>query len=148
MATITTVTEGGGSPLAIGSQPIYTQRVVDFSKLQNGKGLNAADILQLWNVDAGVIITKVWSKILTPEGGTLTFDIGVTGDDPNGFNDAVNGNASANTVEFSVAGTDAYIVNNGGRHFDTDDTIDIVLDDAAATAKILFTLEGLNFLAV
>jgi hypothetical protein len=94
--------------------------------------VSAADVVQALKVGIGMLITGVWVKITTAEGGTSTNDIG-DGDDPNGFDDAVNFNAAANTVTSDIKGTDAYA---GGKYYAAADTIDIVPDNDLDTAVI------------
>lgn len=110
--------------------------VIDFSVNNAASG----DVIQAYKVLKGFVCTLVRCMVIVAEGGTLTFDIG-DGDDPNGYDDAVNGNGSAGAMTIGVAGTDAYLTANGKR-YTADDTIDLTLDNAADAAKIALTIEG------
>lgn len=110
--------------------------MVDFS-VNNAA---SSDVVQVYNVPAGMVVTLVRVLVVVAEGGTLTFDVG-DGDDPNGYDDAVNGNATAGTMTIGVTGTDAYLTANGKR-YTAADTIDLTLDNAADAAKIAVTVEG------
>ena len=94
--------------------------------------VDASDVVQALKVGVGMLVTDVWVKVDTAEGGTSTNDIG-DGTDPNGFDDAVNFNAAAGTVTKSLEATDAYGV---GRYYGAADTIDIVPDNDLDTAVV------------
>lgn len=136
MATLDLATVPAIQPM-MNYAKVAIQKLIDFS-VNNAA---ASDVVQVFNVKEGMVITNVKCIVIVAEGGTFTFDIGVTGDDPNGFDDAVNGNATAGTITDSASGTDAYATANG-KYFNADDTIDIVLDHAADAAKLLFIAEG------
>jgi len=102
--------------------------VIDFGSQNEVSG----DTIQALNIKAGTYVEKVCTRIITAEGGTLTFDIG-DATDPNGWNDAVDGNAAATTVTKTLEATDPY---GAGKYYAADDTIDILLDNDADTAVI------------
>ena len=69
--------------------------------------LTSADILEVIKVPAKTLVTHVALEVTTAEGGTLTVDVG-DGDNPDGYLDGVNANATA--AYLTVAGTDAFEV--------------------------------------
>ena len=95
--------------------------------------LGAADILEVIKVPAKTLVTHVALEVTTAEGGTLTLDVG-DGDNPDGYLDGVNGNATA--AYLTVAGTDAF---EAGKYYTAADTIDIVLNNAADAAVMTLT---------
>jgi hypothetical protein len=72
-------------------------------------------------------------NVTTAEGGTLTVDVG-DGDNPDGYLDGVNGNATA--AYLTVAGTDAF---EAGKYYTAADTIDVTTVNAADTAVMKLT---------
>jgi hypothetical protein len=133
MATVTTFLTGEQSVEheILNGYSGSIKNTLDFSSTN----VSASDVVQALKVGAGMLITGVWVKITTAEGGTSTNDIG-DGDDPNGFDDAVDFNASADTVTSDIKGTDAYA---GGKYYAAADTIDIVPDNDLDTAVIEIT---------
>tara|TARA_B100001287_G_scaffold263839_1_gene255087 strand:- start:58 stop:513 length:456 start_codon:yes stop_codon:yes gene_type:complete len=95
--------------------------------------LTSADILEVIKVPAQTLVTHVALEVTTAEGGTLTVDVG-DGDNPDGYIDGVNANATA--AYLTVAGTDAY---EAGKFYTAADTIDIVLNNAADAAVMKLT---------
>ena len=95
--------------------------------------LGASDILEVIKVPAKTLVTHVALEVTTAEGGTLTLDVG-DGDNPDGYLDGVNGNATAAYI--SVAGTDAF---EQGKYYTAADTIDVVTVNAADTAVMKLT---------
>ena len=95
--------------------------------------LTSADILEVIRVPANTLVTNVALNVTTAEGGTLTVDVG-DGDNPDGYLDGVNGNATA--AYLTVAGTDAF---EAGKYYTAADTIDIVLNNAADAAVMTLT---------
>ncbi len=95
--------------------------------------LTSADILEVIKVPAQTLVTHVALEVTTAEGGTLTVDVG-DGDNPDGYIDGVNANATA--AYLTVAGTDAY---EAGKFYTAADTIDIVLNNAADAAVMTLT---------
>ena len=95
--------------------------------------LTSADILEVIQVPAQTLVTHVALEVTTAEGGTLTVDVG-DGDNPDGYIDGVNANATA--AYLTVAGTDAY---EAGKFYTAADTIDIVLNNAADAAVMKLT---------
>ena len=95
--------------------------------------LAGTDILEVIRVPANTLVTNVALNVTTAEGGTLTVDVG-DGDNPDGYLDGVNGNATA--AYLTVAGTDAF---EAGKYYTAADTIDIVLNNAADAAVMTLT---------
>ena len=95
--------------------------------------LTSADVLEVIRVPANTLVTNVALNVTTAEGGTLTVDVG-DGDNPDGYLDGVNANATA--AYLTVAGTDAF---EAGKYYTAADTIDIVLNNAADAAVMTLT---------
>ena len=95
--------------------------------------LAAGDVLEVIKVPTNTLVTHVALNVTTAEGGTLTVDVG-DGDNPDGYLDGVNANATA--AYLTVAGTDAF---EAGKFYTAADTIDIVTVNAADTAVMTLT---------
>ena len=95
--------------------------------------LTSADILEVIKVPAQTLVTHVALEVTTAEGGTLTVDVG-DGDNPDGYLDGVNANATA--AYLTVAGTDAF---EAGKYYTAADTIDVTTVNAADTAVMKLT---------
>lgn len=95
--------------------------------------LTAGDVLEVIRVPANTLVTNVALNVTTAEGGTLTIDVG-DGDNPDGYLDGVNANATA--AYLTVAGTDAF---EAGKFYTAADTIDVVTVNAADTAVMTLT---------
>lgn len=95
--------------------------------------LTATDVLEVIKVPANTLVTNVALNVTTAEGGTLTIDVG-DGDDPDGFLDGVNANATA--AYLPVAGTAAY---EQGKYYTAADTIDVTTVNAADAAVMTLT---------
>jgi len=136
MATVTTFMTGEETLQRLGGEVVLAKQELDFS----ATNVSASDVVQALNIPAGAFVTAVWVYINTAEGGTSTNDIG-DGSDPNGWDDAVNFNATAGTVTRTTQGTDAYAV---GKYYSAADTIDIVpsadLDTAVVTVMAMYSM--------
>jgi len=95
--------------------------------------LAGGDILEVIRVPANTLVTNVALNVTTAEGGTLTIDVG-DGDNPDGYLDGVNGNATA--AYLTVAGTDAF---EAGKFYTAADTIDVKINNAADAAVMTLT---------
>ena len=95
--------------------------------------LTATDVLEVIKVPANTLVTNVALNVTTAEGGTLTIDVG-DGDDPDGFLDGVDANATAAYIP--VAGTAAY---EQGKYYTAADTIDVTTVNAADAAVMTLT---------
>ena len=89
--------------------------------------------MEVIKVPANTLVTNVALNVTTAEGGTLTIDVG-DGDDPDGFLDGVNANATA--AYLPVAGTAAY---EQGKYYTAADTIDVTTVNAADAAVMTLT---------
>jgi len=132
MAIVTTHTTG---------QPTIDQDHIRMMKVDNfidfdTYNADAADVIELVKIPAGAIVTNVKVRFVTAEDSTCTGDIG-DGDDPNGYNDAIDLESAAGTMLNTVA-ADAYSV---GRYYAAADTIDLTLDDAADTCQLYVVAE-------
>ncbi|MCK5612991.1 hypothetical protein KAR91_64550 [Candidatus Pacearchaeota archaeon] len=123
MATVTTFLSRQVEKNFLNGQAVYSENTLDFSAIN----ASSADVVQALKIPAGALVEAVWCYIGTAEGGTMTFDIG-DADDPNGYDDAVDGNATAGTMTRSLEATDALGV---GKYYSSADTIDITLDNDA-----------------
>jgi len=133
MATVTSFITGQQEHEIIKGYSGYIQNTLSFANTN----ADAADVVQALKVGIGMVVTKVTLKIDTAEGGTSTNDIG-DGDDPNGYDDAVDFNAAANTITRSLEATDALGV---GKYYAAADTIDITLDNDLNTAVVTIIAE-------
>lgn len=112
---------------------IYEEVVVDFSK----QSCASADVINLFNVQAGCRVLKVLYHVDTAEGATLTGTIG-DGDSVARYEASANLNsAGSGQLLGTLEATDSSGV---GFKYAAADTIDLVLANAAATAKVTFIL--------
>ena len=130
----------GAAHVAAGINRVSSVTVdLDFAAITTARAaagltaLGASDILEVIKVPAQTLVTHVALEVTTAEGGTLTLDVG-DGDNPDGYLDGVNGNATAAYI--SVAGTDAF---EQGKYYTAADTIDVVTVNAADTAVMKLT---------
>ncbi len=115
----------------------YGQELVDdngnvLSLPSTGFSNTNSDILRVFKVPVGTLITVCGALVVTVEGGAATFDFG-DGDDPNGFLAAVNLNSAVSELT-QVA--DGYGPDNvSGVLYDAEDSLDITWGtDATAVA--------------
>jgi hypothetical protein len=130
----------GAAHVAKGINKVSTISVtLDFAAITTARAaagltaLAATDVLEVIRVPANTYVTNVALNVTTAEGGTLTVDVG-DGDNPDGYLDGVNANATA--AYLTVAGTDAY---ESGKFYTAADTIDVVTVNAADTAVMTLT---------
>ena len=130
----------GAAHVAKGINKVPTISVkLDFAAITTARAaagltaLAATDVLEVIRVPANTYVTNVALNVTTAEGGTLTVDVG-DGDNPDGYLDGVNANATA--AYLTVAGTDAY---ESGKFYTAADTIDVVTVNAADTAVMTLT---------
>lgn len=132
---------------------IYSKsKVIDFAECAalKGSALAQNDVIEAIPAKAGEVCIGIYYKILVADAGASTADIGVTGDDPDGFFNAAALNATAGTTAFSSG---AYTLNTtgpvliGGKSFATADTIDLVIDSATAptTGRLELVALFINF---
>ncbi len=135
MATYDLTVGGSTGAAAHLSGRIFTQSIeIDFNETNR----SATDVLNLFDIAAGSQVLFVAWEVLTAEGATLTFDIGDTSD-PNGFISGANGNAigrGANTLTMTEGAPNTVAAYSGGKFYTAAGTIDLVLGNNAANAKI------------
>ena len=115
----------------VGGGNFKATNTIDFTAAQaantaaGGGTFAADDIIQCLTIPAGTQVRNVWVKIVTAGSATgLEGDFGVVSPgDPNGFDDAVDLTAAANTVTYGVGGTDA-LVTAGGVFYSSAGTLD------------------------
>ena len=116
----------------LGGEVVVAQKEINFATLLGA----VADVIEIMTIPAGAFVTNVWSYINTAEGGVATGDVG-DGTDPNGYNDALDLNAAAGTVEKCLE-ADALSV---GKYYAAEDTIDLTLDHECDTGIVTFIVE-------
>ena len=121
-------TTGTQEVVELGNRVMKAQNTVSFAA---HNCTAAGGVCEVLSIPAGAVVTNFYCIISTAEGGTATADFG-DGDDPNGYDDAVNLNAAAGTMTTSVV-ADAY---GYGRYYSAADTIDISLDNDCDAAII------------
>jgi hypothetical protein len=130
----------GAAHVAAGINRVSSVTVdLDFAAITTARAaagltaLAATDVLEVIKVPAKTLVTNVVLEVTTAEGGTLTIDVG-DGDDPDGYLDGVNGNATAAYIP--VAGTAAF---EQGKYYTAADTIDVTTVNAADAAVMKLT---------
>jgi hypothetical protein len=130
----------GAAHVAAGINRVSSVTVdLDFAAITTARAaagltaLAATDVLEVIKVPAQTLVTNVVLEVTTAEGGTLTIDVG-DGDDPDGYLDGVNGNATAAYIP--VAGTAAF---EQGKYYTAADTIDVTTVNAADAAVMKLT---------
>ena len=126
MVIVSSFVTNDPSPQRLGGEPILIHKTLDF----NATNASANDVIEALKILSGTFVHSVHTRVSTVESDTMTLDAG-DGDDPNGYDDAVDGNSAPSNGAcsgISTIGTDAYAV---GKKYTADDTIDIVLDNDA-----------------
>ncbi len=146
MATVDLTVGGTSGAPAHNSGRLFTDfRELNFATTNRSSG----DILQLFDIPAGAFVQFVAYQVVTAEGGTLTFDIGDTAVDADGFIDGANGNSTGYgcSAPFTLAeATPNTIVGYGnGKLFTSTDTIDMLLNNDADAAVIRVWCVWLDF---
>jgi hypothetical protein len=109
------------------------KNTIDFSEVNSG----ASDVVQVLAVPAGTMVVDVITKVVTPEGGTLTATVG-DGSGASSWDGAVDLNAVAGTYTQSAAGTDAYATTAAkGKIYSSADTIDLTMSANAGDTAVL-----------
>ena len=121
MATISTLKQGPG--MFIPGLFQVLSNIIDCSVVN----LTASDVIQALDIPEGTFVSHVAIDVMTAEGAAGVVDVG-DGDDPDGWDEDVDINATGKTV-----GDGAYA---GGKWYAADDTIDIIPDIDLDTAKI------------
>lgn len=102
--------------------------------------LTSGDVLQVLRIPAKTQVLAVGADVTKAEGGTLTIDVG-DGTDTDGYLDGVNANTVAGyscTQVTVVEGTPNTLSPSMpfGKYYGAEDTIDVVLNNAADLAVI------------
>lgn len=142
MATVD-LTVGGTTKLASANAGKMTmlQKTLDFAETNRSSG----DVLQLFDIPAGTLVSHVEANVITAEGATCTADLGLTGVDVDGFLDGLNLNSAARSCSAPPALVEgapnalnpAYGL---GKFFATTDTIDLLLNNNASAAKVTISV--------
>jgi len=146
MATVDLTVGGTSGSLAANSGRVFTDmRELNFATTNRSSG----DILQLFDMPAGAFVQFVAYQVVTAEGGTLTFDIGLTGVDADGFIDGANGNSTGYGCSAPFSLTEAApntITGYGAGHlFTATDTIDLLLNNDADAAVVRVWVVWMDF---
>jgi hypothetical protein len=138
MATITNFLNGmttarAGFPANGLNKMFVLRNQLDFSDVP----VAAADVVQALVIPANTMVIDVLTRVVTAEGAACTADVG-DGTDPNGFDDAIDLNATAGITTQSAAGTDAYATTaSKGKVYTAADTLDLTMDHATDAAVLL-----------
>jgi hypothetical protein len=128
-------TVGGPGPAAEGFAPRRIVRYrLDMRKVLPGNG----DTIKAFNVSAGTLARFIGINVLQAEGATLTVDIG-DGDTANGYaNDLTLNTAGFAVPAFTLTeGTPNTVAGFGaGKLYTVDDTIDLLVNQAAADTAV------------
>lgn len=125
MAIITTFKETmlrGGFP-GIGMKGGIIENTLDLAETNAA----SADVIEIFSLPAGTLVSYVGSEVLTIEDSTFTFEVG-DGTDPNGWLAGINGETLGHTL-----GAGAFV---NGKLYAVADTIDMTLNDAVDAAII------------
>ena len=120
----------------------YKRKVIDFVECTalKGSALAQNDVIEAIPLEAGEILVGGFAKIITAGTGSTTAQIGITGDDADGFIASVALDGTAGTVTaangaylFTQSETTPYAVTwVGGKAIATDDTLDLLLNATTA----------------
>lgn len=120
----------------------YKRKVIDFVECTALKGAALAqnDVIEAIPLEAGEILVGGFAKIITAGTGSTTAQIGITGDDADGFIASVALDGTAGTVTaangaylFTQSGSTPFAVTwVGGKAIATDDTLDLLLNATTA----------------
>ena len=132
MATIATFLRGAANQALkhIGGHKVVAENILDFADVN----VASADVVQVLKIPVGAVVTAVRTRVLTAEGGVVTFDVG-DAVDPNGWVAAANGNAAANVIIGGGA------LAASGWQYDVADTLDLIPSADLDTAKIHISAE-------
>jgi len=116
---------GGGVPFKGAGRLFVLENTVDIDDLVANSAFVSADVIQAIPVSDGMRVMGTELEMVTPsdDGTGVTADIG-DGDDPNGFDAAVDLKGVAGTITATAIGTDAY--GASGKRYAAADTIDVI----------------------
>ncbi len=106
---------------------------IDTSEVADGTSYTGAggDIIECLTVPADTLVTHLVVEVTTAQTAstdTVTFDVGITGGDVDGFLDGGNAEATGVTV-----GAGAHINAECGKYFASEDTIDMLIINSGST---------------
>lgn len=127
MSHSTIFVDGKQAVQDLGHRLVKLENTLDFAV----HNISSGYVCQALKVPKGMVIVDQGTKVIRAEGSVASCDIGDSAD-PNGYDDAVDLNASAYLR--TVNGTDAYAK---GREYTADDTIDLEVHGDLVAAKIL-----------
>jgi hypothetical protein len=116
---ITFFTDNKPSTRLIGTQLVYTENVIDFTKIV----ATTEDSVSAIPIPKGAIVSRVGAVLLEPGSSSSVIEVG-DGTDPNGWAAAgltLNGSVNSNVISTPA---DAYGA-LGGKLYVSDDTIDL-----------------------
>lgn len=122
----------------------YKRKVIDFVECTalKGSALAQNDVIEAIPLGAGEILVGGFAKIITAGTASTTAQVGITGDDADGFIASVALDGSAGTVTaangaylLTQSGTTPFAVTwTGSKAIATDDTLDLLLNASTAVA--------------
>lgn len=132
MSTITTFVENESPARQLGGVCFRKEVLLDFS----ATNVSAADVVQAVKIPQYALVTKVWTVVKTAEGATCTATVGDA--TANGWDAAVDLNAAAGTVTYSLEATDTH---GAGIFYTAADTIDLTMGHDTDTAEFIVVVE-------
>ena len=120
----------------------YKRKLIDFAECTalKGSALAQNDVIEAIPLDAGEILVGGFAKIITAGTASTTAQVGITGDDVDGFIASVALDGSAGTVTpaggaylLTQSATTPFAVTwTGSKAIATDDTLDLLLNASTA----------------
>lgn len=131
----------GGTKPGNSNERLYVlENTVSLTAAQVTAGaVDSLEVLNVLAIQAGTVVQQVYVEIVTAAGGTLTAVVGITGDDPNGFDNDIDLTDTAGTVTHGAPGTDAYLT-AGGKYFSSADSIDLVTTATTPTGPLVLKI--------
>lgn len=144
MAVTVDATTGGTGALSCNFQKgiFRLYETFDLAKLKaslnGGTDFGIGDVMKAFSIPANTLILGAHCKVDKAEGAACTIDVGITGDDSDGFLNDVNLNSTSTSVFTGHTlgyGTDFMM----GKLVTTADTVDILFNSASSGVAV-FTL--------
>lgn len=126
MTILTDFVDGKQPKEDLGLRVICVENTLDFSVTNVGSG----NVVQALKIPANVRVIDCGFEVIVAEGSAASCDLGDSAD-PNGFDDAIDLNASA--ILATTRGTDAYAL---GRRYTAADTIDLEVHGDLTVGKV------------
>ena len=129
-----TWTDAGDTVINTAPAALYTiKNTIKCSEVASNTDYTGAggDIIQAIAIPAGTLVKQVIANITTAQTAstdTVTFDVGITGGDVDGFIDGVDAETAGVTI-----GAGAYTATSHGYYFSAADTIDILIINSGST---------------